>query len=306
MKISVIGAGNVGSTTALRLAQEGLGEILLVDIVKGLACGKSLDMEDARLLLKLNYSIRGTEDFSEIRDSDIIVTTAGLPRRPGMTREELLLKNAEILKNVSLKVKEYAPKAVYIVVTNPLDVMTNYALKVTGFNPKKILGMGVSLDSARFANLISKELNVPVTDIEAVVIGSHGEGMLPLPRFSSIKGAPLGQFVDDAKIKDLVLKTVNRGAEIVGMLGSGSAYYAPSAAIATLVRGVVRDEKSIIGVCAKLNGEYGIRGTCIGVPCRIGRDGIEGIVELQLNPRELEALVSSAEIVQRLTQQLPG
>jgi len=306
MKISVIGAGNVGSTTALRLAQEGLGEILLVDILKGLACGKALDLEDARPLLKLNYSVEGTEDFSRIKDSDIVVTTAGLPRKPGMTREELLAKNAAILKDVSLKVREFAPKAVYIIVTNPLDVMTDYALKVTGFNPKKILGMGVSLDAARFANLISKELNVPVTDIEAAVIGSHGEGMLPLPRFSSVKGVALDKFTDAAKIKNLIARTLNRGAEIVALLGSGSAYYAPSAAITELVKAVAKDEKRILGVCAQLNGEYGIRDTCIGVPCRIGKGGIEGIVELQLNPEELKALAGSAETVRKLAQQLSG
>jgi malate dehydrogenase len=265
-----------------------------------------MDMEDARSLLKLNYAIEGTEDFAKIMGSDIVVTTAGLPRKPGMTREELSAKNAAILKDVSLKVKEFAPKAVYIIVTNPLDVMTNYALKLTGFNPKKVLGMGVSLDAARFANLISKELNVPVTDIEAAVIGSHGEGMLPLPRFTSIKGISLDEFADENKVKELMIKTVKRGAEIVAMLGSGSAYYAPSAAIAALVRAIAKDEKRIIGICAKLNGEYGIRDTCIGVPCRIGRDGIEGIVELQLNPHERQALSDSAEIVRKLTQQIPG
>jgi len=306
MKISVIGAGNVGSTTALRLAQDGLGSILLVDIVKGLACGKAMDMEDARSLLKLNYSVEGTDDFSKIKDSDIVVTTAGLPRKPGMTREELLAKNAAILKDVSLKVREFAPKAVYIIVTNPLDVMTDYALKVTGFNPKKILGMGVSLDAARFANLISKELNVPVTDIEAAVIGSHGEGMLPLPRFSTIKGVALDKFADENKVKELTVKTVNRGAEIVGLLGSGSAYYAPSAAIAALVKSVAKDEKRIIGVCARLFGEYGIKDTCIGVPCRIGKAGIEEIVELQLSKEELKLLAVSAENIRKLTQQLPG
>ena len=306
MKISVIGAGNVGSTTALRLAQEGLGSILLVDIVKGLANGKALDMEDARPLLKMNYSIEGTDDFSRIKDSDIVVTTAGLPRKPGMTREELLIKNAGILKEVSLKVKEFAPIAVYIIVTNPLDIMTNYALKITGFNPKKVLGMGVSLDAARFANLISREFNVPVTDVEAVVIGSHGEGMLPLPRFSSIKGVSLEEFADDFKAKELVTKTVNRGAEIVGLLGSGSAYYAPSAAIVAIVKAVAKDEKRVIGACAKLNGEYGIKDTCIGVPCRIGKSGVESVVELELSSDELKSLAIAAENIRKSTEQLTG
>lgn len=305
MKISIIGAGNVGSTTSLRLAQEGVGDILLLDIVKGLAQGKALDLEDARPILKFNYNIEGSDDIAKIKGSDIVVITAGLPRKPGMTREELLAKNAGILKEVCLKIKEFSPAAIVIVVTNPLDLMTYFALKATGLSPSRLFGMGVSLDAGRFANLVSKELNVPCTDIDACVIGSHGEGMLPLSGFTSIKGVSLNKFMDENKCEELTKRTVYRGAEIVSLLGSGSAYYAPSAAVSAIVKAIVKDEKRNIGVSAYLNGEYGINDVCIGVPCRLGRNGIEGIIELDLTAKEREALQNSAASLKQLLSQLP-
>jgi len=305
MKISVIGAGNVGSLTAMRLAQEGIGEIMLVDIVKGLAQGKAFDLEDAQPILKYNYKIQGFDDINQIKNSDIIVITAGLARKPGMTREELLNKNAEILKDISLNIKKIAPYSIVIVVTNPLDLMTYFVLKITGFNPTKVLGMGPNLDTARFANLISKELNVPPSDIDALVIGSHGEGMLPLARFTKIKGVSLDELLDDKKIETLLNKTVERGAEIVTLLGSGSAYFAPSAAITAIVKAIAKDEKRTFGVCAYLNGEYGIGDVCIGVPCRLGREGIEKIIELDLNQEEKEKLIKSAQSLRELIKQLP-
>ena len=305
MKISIIGAGNVGSLTAMRLAQEGLGDILLVDIAKGLAHGKALDLEDARPILKYNYNITGTEDINKIKDSDIIVITAGLTRKPGMSREELLDKNAQILKDISLNIKKSAPQSVVMVVTNPLDLMTYFALKITGFNPAKIFGMGISLDTARFTSLISQELNIPHTDIEACIIGSHGEGMLPLPRFTNIKGVTLDEFLDDKKIEVLINKTLGRGLEIVSLLGSGSAYFAPSAAITQIVKVIAKDEKRTVGVCAYLNGEYGIKDVCIGVPCRLGRSGIEKIIELDLNKEEKEKFIKAAQSLRQLIKQLP-
>ena len=305
MKISIIGAGNVGSTAALRLAQEGAGEIVLVDVVKGLAQGKTLDLEDARPLLKINYNLNGSDDIAAIKDSQIVVITAGLARKPGMTREELLAKNAAILKDISRNIKNLAPEAIVLVVTNPLDLMTYFVLKATGFKANKVFGMGVTLDAARFTNLISKELNIPVTDIEALVIGTHGEGMLPMPRLSRIKGVALDEFLDEKKVDALLKKTVLRGAEIVSLLGSGSAYYAPSAAIAEIVRVIAKDEKRTLGVSAYLNGEYGIKDACIGVPCRLGRNGIEQIVELALNKEEKDALQKSAQTLQQAIKQLP-
>jgi len=294
MKITIIGAGNVGGTTAMRLAQEGVGDIFLIDIAGGLAAGKALDLEDARAILKLNYSVTGSNDINDLKDSDIIVVTAGLARKPGMTREDLANKNAAILKDISLKISALAKQAIVIIVTNPLDLMTYFAHKTIGFNPKKIFGMGVSLDASRFANLISKELKVSPVDVEACVIGSHGQDMIPLPRFTNIKGVGLDEFLKDDKIKELTKRTVERGAEIVGLLGSGSAYYAPSAAIAHLVRAVAKDEKRTIGVSAYLDGEYGIKDACVGVPCRLGRNGIEEIIKLDLNQDELEKLNQSA------------
>lgn len=288
MKISVIGAGNVGGLTALRLAESCLGEIVLVDVAKGLAMGKVFDMEDARTLVELNYNIRGTDDINEIKDSDIVVMTAGLARRPGMTREDLLNKNSAILKDVCLNVKKLSPHAVLIIVTNPLDIMTRFALKITGFKPGKLFGMGVTLDAARFANLISQELQVAVTAIDACVIGSHGEGMLPMARFTKVKGVKLDDLVSEEKVRDLTTKTVDRGKEIVGLLGSGSAYFAPSAAVAEIVKAIVKDEKKILGVSALINGQYGVSDVCIGVPCRIGKNGIEQVVELELNEEELK------------------
>jgi malate dehydrogenase len=304
MKISIIGGGNVGSLSAMRLAQEGAGEIVLVDIVKGLACGKALDMEDACNALKNNYSVTGTDDIAGIKDSDIVVITAGLARKPGMTREELQAKNAGILKDVAENIKKLSPAAVVVVVTNPLDIMTYFVLKCTGFLPRKVIGMGISLDGSRFAGLISKELSVPPADIEAVVIGSHGEGMLPLARLCKIKGVSLEEFMDDSKVKKLIDKTVNRGAEIVSLLGSGSAYFAPSAAVAGLVKSIAKDEKRIMGVCAYLNGKYGIKDSCTGVPCRLGRNGIEQVIELELNKEELAALNASADSIRKRAGQL--
>lgn len=299
MKISIIGAGNVGATTALRLVQKSLGEIILVDKVPGLAQGKAYDLRDAQALVKNNYTIHGTDKIEGIAGSDIVVVTAGLPRKPGMTREELLQKNAEILKDVALNVKKSAPECVLIIVTNPLDLMTYLALKLTGFKANKVLGMGVTLDAARFANLISEELKIPNTDVNATVISSHGEGMLPLPKHTTIKGVSLDEFIDENKAKELVKRTVLRGAEIVSLLGSGSAYFAPSAAIAELVEAIAKDQKKNLGVAAYLNGEYGIRDVCIGVVCRIGRQGIEKIVEIDLTDKEKEALVNSASGIRK-------
>lgn len=278
----------------MRLAHEGLGEVVLVDKVSGLAKAKALDLEDARGILKYNYSIQGTEDIKEIKGSDIVIITAGLARKPGMSREELLNKNARILKDVCLSIKELALESIVIVVTNPVDLMTYLVLKTTHFALHKVFGMGINLDASRFSNLMSKELKINFLDIDACVIGSHGEGMLPLSRFTNIKGVALDEFLDDEKIDSLVKRTVSRGAEIVSLLGNGSAYFAPSAAVTALIKTVAKDEKRIVGVSAYLNGEYGISDVCIGVPCRLGRQGIEKIIELELNKKEKEAFVKSA------------
>lgn len=282
---------------ALRIIQEDLGEVVLIDKLPGLAQGKAYDLEDARSLLKYNYKISGTDDISQIRDSDIIVVTAGLPRKPGMSREDLISINADILKDISLSIKKLSPQAIIIVVTNPLDLMTYLTLRLTGFSPAKVFGMGVTLDASRFADLIAKELNIPNTDVETMVIGSHGEGMLPLPRLTKIKGVALDKFLDKALVAELAKQTIERGAKIVSLLGSGSAYFAPSAAISDLAKAVAKDEKRVLGVSSYLSGEYGVSDICIGVPCRIGKQGIEKIISLELNREEHDAFVRSCESI---------
>lgn len=295
MKISIIGAGNVGGLTAMRLAEGGFGDIVLMDTAKGLAEGKALDLGDAGSILKNNYNIQGTDDIKKTEGSDIIVITAGLARKPQMTREDLATKNAQILKDICLNIKNLSPHAMVIVVTNPLDLMAYLVLKITGFKPQRVFGMGASLDTARFTNIISGELDIANTDIDAAVIGVHGEGMLPLPRFTNIKGVRLDEIVNDAKIEALVKKTVERGQEIVSLLGAGSAYFAPSQAIAAIIKTIVKDEKRTIAVSVYLDGEYDVKDVCIGVPCRIGREGIERIIELDLNEEERYSFLKSVE-----------
>jgi malate dehydrogenase len=300
-KITVIGAGNVGGLAAMRIAQDNLGEVVLIDVVPGMAKGKSFDLADCRQILKSAYQIEGSEDIDQLKGSQVIVITAGLARKPGMTREDLLAKNSQILKGICEKIKSLAPEAVVVIVTNPLDTMTFYAHKILGFKPGKVFGMGVTLDGSRFANLISLELNVPVTEVSPVVIGSHGEAMLPLPRFTTVKGKPLSEIVKDpAVIDSLVKRTVERGKEIVALLGSGSAYFAPSAAIAQIVRSISRDENATLGVSAYLSGEYGLKDICCGVPCRIGKNGISRIIELDFSAGEKKAFLESTEAIRKL------
>lgn len=299
MKISIIGAGNVGGLTAMRLAEAGFEDIVLVDTAKGLACGKAFDLEDSAAMLKYNYHIQGSADITKIRDSDIIIITAGLARKPQMTREDLLNKNAQILKDICLNIKKLSGNAIVVVVTNPLDLMTYLALKILEVSPNKLFGMGISLDAARFANLISNQLNIPNTEIEACVIASHGEGMLPLPRFTTIKGVGLDEFLTKDEIERLVNKTLQRGQEIVSLLGSGSAYFAPSLAVAIMAKIIAKDEKRAVAVSAYLDGEYGIKDICIGVPCRLGKEGIEKIIELDLNKEEKSGFLNSVESIRK-------
>lgn len=304
MKITIIGAGNVGAQAALHIAEIGLGDVYLIDIAKGLAQGKSLDLEDACSVEKVKSNIFGSLDIQEAKDSDIIVITAGLTRKPGMLREELLQKNSQILKEISLKIKTLAPKSIVIVVTNPLDIMTYLVLKTTGFSPRKVFGMGPTLDAARFSNLISKELGVSPADINSVVIGSHGEGMMPLARLTLVKGVRLDEYLNEEKINELIRRTGERGKEIVSHLGAGSAYFAPALAITELVEIMAKDSKTTVGICAYLNGEYGLRDLCIGVPCLLGKNGIEKIVELDLDAQEMLMFKKSADSLLQLNLQI--
>lgn len=289
----------------MRLAQENLGEIVLVDVVKGIARGKTLDLDDCRAILNSNYKITGTDDIKAIKDSDIIVITAGLARKPGMTREELLAKNSGIVRDLSLDVKNLASNAILVIVTNPLDLMTCLALKTTGFSWRRVIGMGISLDASRFANLIAQKFNVPINEIDACVIGAHGEKMLPLPRFTTVKGTRLTDYTDVKITQELIEMTIGRGAQIVSFLGSGSAYFAPSAAVASLVKAIAQDQNVPIGACAYLSGQYDIEDVCIGVICRVGREGIKEIVELGLNKEEREALASAASNLKAQYSSIP-
>lgn len=306
MKISIIGAGNVGGLTAMRLAEQGFGEIILVDIINGLAKAKALDLEDANALFKYKCRLEGTQDFKKIKDSNILIITAGLTRKAGMAREELLKKNAQILKDISRQIKELSPQSIVIVVTNPVDILTYLVIKETGFAANKVFGIGANLDAARFTNLISKELGISTSDIDALVVGCHGETMLPLSRLSYIKGVALKEFIDEEKINELTQKTIQRGLEILSLLGSGSASFAPSAAIYEAVKAIVKDEKRTLALSCYLKGEYGIKDLCIGVPCRLGRDGIEEIIELELNNKEKEALFKSVSCLKELKRIVNG
>ena len=303
-KVSIIGAGNVGGTTAMRLFDSGLARVALIDVVENVARAKAYDMEDAQYAAKCNSRIEASSDFAAMDASDVVVVTAGLPRKPGMTREDLLAKNAQIVTQVCDGIKRFAEDAIVIVVSNPLDVMTYLAFKKTGFPRQKVFGMGVNLDTSRFANLIAKKLFVGTQDINALVIGSHGETMLPLPRLTTVRGRALSELLKEEDIKNLVKQTQQRGAEIVGLYGSGSAYYAPSAAIVEIVKTILSDEAREIPVSVCLDGEYGVRDVSIGVPARIGAQGIESVIELELTALEKEGFERSVESIQASIKEL--
>lgn len=305
-KIAIIGAGNVGGQAALSLIAEGAPKLVLLDVASGLAKGKALDLEDAASVLKRDCKIEAGSDFSLLKEAGIVVVTAGLARRPGMTRDDLLKKNSEIIKDISLQIKKYAENPIVIVITNPVDLMTYVVAESTGFSKNRVFGMGISLDGARFANLIHNELQAPISHIEAVVIGSHGQTMVPAPHMTKVSGERLERLVDKKILGRLIKSTVERGASIVAHLGSGSAYFGPAAAAATLVMAIVKDEKRIIGACAYVNGEYGIKGLYIGVPARIGKDGVEGIIEFELDKEEKAAFLASAESIRQQIEQFPN
>ncbi|HAJ57441.1 MAG TPA: malate dehydrogenase [Candidatus Omnitrophica bacterium] len=297
-KVSIIGAGNVGGTTAMRIAETGLASVVLIDTVENVACAKASDLEDARYSLGSDTRVEGSSDISRIDGSDIVVMTAGLPRKPGMTREDLLVKNAEIMTNVCIGIAEYAKDAILIVVSNPLDVMTYLAFKKTGFPRERVFGMGVNLDTSRFANLISKKLFIGTEHIQALVIGSHGETMLPLPRLTKVRGKALTELLAAADVDSLVKQTRGRGAEIVSLYGSGSAYMAPSAAIFQLVETILTEHRRELPVSVVLDGEYGLYDVSIGVPAEINSRGVEKILEVDLSVEEKEAFLQSARSIQ--------
>lgn len=298
-KVSVIGAGNVGATTAHLIAQKELADVALVDIIEGVPQGKALDMTEAAPIDRFDAKIIGTNDYAGINGSDIVVVTAGLPRKPGMDRLDLLHKNANIIEDVSTNIAKYAPDAVVIMVTNPVDVMTYHAWKVTGFPKNRVIGQAGVLDSARFAAFIAMELDVSVEDISAMVLGGHGDEMVPLPRFTTVSGIPITELLPAETIDRLIQRTRKGGSEIVGLLKTGSAFYAPATAVTRMVEAILKDKKRILPCSAHLKGEYGIEDIYIGVPVKLGADGIEKIIELKLTQSELTALQDSARVYKK-------
>ncbi len=296
-KVTVIGAGHVGATTAQRIGEAELADVTLIDIVAGMPQGKALDLQEAAPVLEADVCFSGSNDEAAMSGSRIVVMTAGLARMPGMSREDLLLKNAEIVGGIADAIAKHAPDAIVVVVSNPLDVMTWLTFRRTGFPKNRVMGMAGVLDSARFRAFVAMELGVSVKDISAMVMGGHGDRMVPLPRFCSVSGVPVTERLSAERLEAIVQRTRAAGAEIVGLLKQGSAFYAPSAAVHAMVQAILRDEKRIMPLCTLLEGEYGIEGVFVGVPAKLGAEGVETVVELRLLPDEQEALRRSAEAV---------
>jgi malate dehydrogenase len=298
-KIAVIGAGNVGATCAMYLAEANIADIVLVDVVEGIPQGKGLDLTQAGPIRKYNANIKGTNRFSDIRGADIVIMTAGLPRKPGMSREDLLKMNSDIVGSVGKQIKKYAPKCFVIVVSNPLDLMTFHMQRVTRFPKNRVFGQAGVLDSTRFRTFIAMELNVAPTDIQAMVLGGHGDTMVPLPRYTTVSGIPIGELIPKERIKELAHRTAVGGGEIVKLLKSGSAYYAPAASTVDMCRSVLMDEKKVMPCSAFLSGQYGIKDIYIGVPVKLGAKGVEEILELKLNKSEKTALQASGKLYKK-------
>ncbi|NQV08955.1 malate dehydrogenase [Candidatus Woesearchaeota archaeon] len=301
-KISIIGAGAVGATAAFCIAQKQLGDIVLVDIVESVK-GKALDMFESMPHFGSDSKVTGTMDYKDIKDSDIVVITAGFPRNPGMTREDLLEKNSQIVKTVCKNIKKYAPNSIVIVVTNPLDVMCYVAFKETGFDKKRVFGMAGTLDSVRFRCFIADELGVSVSKVDALVLGGHGDSMVPVKRLTTVDGKPISNVMDEETLNKIIERTKNGGIEVINYLGSGSAYYAPGTSITEMVKAILNDEKRIIPASVYLEGEYGQNGIFLGVPVKLGRNGVEEIVELDLGSAK-KLLDESAEITKKNTEKL--
>ncbi len=301
-KVTVIGAGNVGATTALRISQLGYTDVVLVDVVEDLPQGKSLDMLEAGPVLGTDSNITGSNGYEESADSDVVVITAGIARRPGMSRDDLLLTNMKITSSVTEQVVKYSPNCIIIAVTNPLDAMVQNVFETSGFPRNRVFGMAGILDTARFRTFIAQELDVSVEDVQALVLGGHGDDMVPLVRYTSVGGIPLSELMAEEKVEELVRRTRGGGGEIVALLKEGSAFYAPSAAITQMVEAVLLDKKRILPCCAYLEGEFGINGLCVGVPVKLGAGGMEKIMEIALTEDERLALGHSAASVQELVE----
>ena len=299
-KVTVVGAGNVGANCAVRIADKELADVVLVDVVEGVPQGKGLDLLQSGPVQGYDVNVTGANDYEPTANSDIAIITAGFPRKPGMSRDDLLLANFEVIKTATEQVAKYSPNCIIIVVTNPLDAMAQAAFHVSKFSKNRVIGMAGVLDSARFRTFIAQELNVSVENVIGVVMGGHGDTMVPLVRLCNVSGIPLTELMDQATIDRLVQRTRDGGAEIVKYLKTGSAYYAPSAATTEMVEAILKDKKKIVPCAAYLEGEYGVHGLFVGVPCKLGANGLEQIIQIKLTHEEQAALQKSADSVKEL------
>src|SRR5512142_1993151 len=299
-KVSIVGSGNVGATAAHWMAAKELADIVLIDIIEGVPEGKGLDLLEAMPIEKKDSFVLGTQDYKDTANSDIVIITAGIPRKPGMSRDDLLNTNYKIMSDVVGKVVANSPNSILIIVSNPLDAMAQAAYKLSKFSRNRVIGMAGVLDSSRFRTFIAQELNVSVENVTAFVLGGHGDTMVPLPRYSTVAGIPITELMDKATVERLVQRTRDGGAEIVKYLKTGSAYYAPSAAVTEMVEAILKDKKKILPCAAYLEGEYGVKGLFVGVPCKLGAGGLEQIIQIKLTPDEQTALERSATAVQEL------
>ena len=305
-KIAVIGAGNVGATCAFVMAERKLGEIVLLDIYEGFAKGKALDMSQGGQVLNYDGIITGTSNYEDIAGSDVVVVTSGFPRQPGMSREDLIGKTAEIISQVGTGIRDFAPNAVVIMVTNPLDLMTYHMQKVTGFPSNRVIGQAGILDSARMTHFVSDAIGCSNEDVQAMVLGGHGDTMVPLPRYTTVGGIPITQLLDEETIKSISKRTASGGGEIVKLLERGSAFYAPGSAAAVMAESVLNDRKRMLPCSALLNGEYGLNDVYIGVPVILGKNGVERIIELNLEKHELDSLQGSANFYKSQLSEIMG
>jgi malate dehydrogenase len=303
-KVTIVGVGNVGATTAQYLVDKELADVVLIDVMEGLPQGKGLDLLEAGPIRGFDSHLVGSNNYQDSAGSHIVVITAGLPRRPGMTRDDLLLQNAEIVKGVTEEIVRYSHDCIIIMVTNPLDAMTQLAAHISGFPKHRVFGMAGVLDSARFRTFIALELNVSIENVHGFVLGGHGDTMVPLPRYSTVAGIPITELLSKERIDAMVKRTANGGTEIVNLLKAGGAYYAPAAAVTEMVECIPRDKKKILPCCAYLNGEYGRRGLYMGVPVKLGRNGVEAILDIKLSPEEEAAFKRSAQAVKELVDRL--
>lgn len=303
-KVTVAGAGNVGATAAFLTAQKELANVVMIDVMDGVPQGKSLDMYEASPILGFDAVVHGTQDYADTADSDLVIITAGIARKPGMSRDDLLAINTKIVADVTRQIVRYSPDCVILVVTNPLDAMVYTALKVSGFPKQRVIGMAGVLDSARMRAFIARELDVSIEDVSALVLGGHGDCMVPLPRYSTVAGIPITELLSPERVTAICQRTADGGAEIVQLLKTGSAFYAPGASVVEMAEAILKDKKRILPCAAYLEGEYGIDGCYMGVPCKLGGGGVESVIELDLTNGEMSMLDQSLQAVRNLVAEV--